>query len=43
MKRIRILILALIVTAALMCSCNRYVCPAYASNADTEETENNPN
>lgn len=42
MKRLKILILTLIVTAAIMCSCNKYVCPAYASNVDCKQSENGP-
>ncbi len=42
MKRLKILVLALVVIAGIMCSCNKYVCPAYASNADCEQTENTP-
>ena len=40
MKRFKVFILLLVVTIIIMCSCNKYICPAYASNDNYEQNNN---
>jgi hypothetical protein len=41
MKKLKVLIVLIVVTIILMCSCNKYICPAYASNDNYEQKNNN--
>ena len=40
MKRFKVFILLLVVAVIIMCSCNKSICPAYASNDNYEQNNN---
>jgi len=41
MKKIVFVLLTMIFILGLLASCNKGICPAYASDPDTEQVENN--
>lgn len=40
MKRVIIILVAVVVLSGILSSCNNHTCPAYAHNSETDQVEN---
>lgn len=41
MKRLILILMVVVFVAGLLVSCNQNICPAYSSNDDTEQVDQN--
>ncbi len=41
MKKVILILMVVMFVAGMLVSCNNHVCPAYSSNDNTEQTEQN--